>query len=114
GKLLGVVRNSGDRQLAAVIARRLAVLDLLAGDRDATSRHLDAYREAAGKTLTVSKSAAAAESWPTAAIPGPPASFARRAALPADSLPEDVLPALARNVVTNGYPASHSNAPLET
>ena len=35
------------------------------------------------------------------------------AAISSDSAPEDVLPALARNVVTNGYQASHSNEALE-
>ena len=45
----------------------------------------------------------------TATIPGPLRSFARMAAyLPIPS-PADVLPALARNVVTNGYQASHNN-----
>src|SRR5581483_9959686 len=66
-KVLTLLRNSSDRQHAAAVARRLAVLDLLAGDHDATSRHLDAYREAAGKSLTVSKASGPAETWPTAA-----------------------------------------------
>ena len=35
------------------------------------------------------------------------------AALSPDSDPDDILPALARNVVTNGYQASHSNEALE-
>src|SRR4029078_2038333 len=55
----------------------------------------------------------ATESWPTASIPGPLRSFARMAAISAEASPEDVLPALARNVVTNGYQASHSNDALE-
>ena len=49
----------------------------------------------------------------TALIPGPLRSFARMAALSPDSDPSDVLPALARNVVTNGYQASHNNESLE-
>src|SRR6266849_5809722 len=66
GKLLGLVRNSGDRQRAGVIARRLAVLDLLADDRSALTRDLDAYRGATGKELTLNKTAAAASApWPT-------------------------------------------------
>ncbi len=113
GKLLTAVRNSGDKQRAGVIARRLAVLDLLAGDRNAIARDLDAYRQATDKSLSLASSAGAAESWPTAPIPGPLRSFARMAAISADSLPEDVLPALARNIVTNGYQASHSNDALE-
>src|SRR6476469_6389235 len=43
-KLLAALQNSGDKQRAGVVARRLAVLDLLAGDREATARNLDAYR----------------------------------------------------------------------
>ena len=45
--------------------------------------------------------------------PGPIRSFARMAALSGDIQPDDILPALARNVVTNGYQASHANDELE-
>ena len=40
------------------------------------------------------------------AIPGPLRSFARMAALSPDMHPEDLMPALARNIVTNGYQAT--------
>ena len=113
GKLLRRSAHSGDKQRAGVIARRLAVLDLLAGDRSATSRDLDAYREATGNSLALAKGASRRENWPTAPIPGPLRSFARMAAISPESAAEDVLPALARNVVTNGYQASHSNDALE-
>ncbi len=46
-------------------------------------------------------------------IPGPLRSFARMAALSPDLAPEQLLPALARNVVTNGYQAISSNESLE-
>ena len=49
----------------------------------------------------------------TVSIPGPLRSFARMVAIAGDANPDDVLPALARNVVTNGYQASHSNEALE-
>ena len=49
----------------------------------------------------------------TIAIPGPIRSFARMAALSPDLKPEDLLPAIARNVVTNGYQAVSSNEALE-
>src|SRR4051794_31414898 len=111
-KVLAAARRSGNKDRAASAARRLAVLDLLAGDHDSASRQLDAYREATGKSLTLGTSAAS-DSWPTATIPGPFRSFARMAAISSDAAPEDVLPALARNVVTNGYQASHSNDALE-
>src|SRR3954453_15251347 len=115
-KLLVAARKAGDKDRVALAARRLVVLDLLAGDHGATSRHIDAYREASGKTLALGSAAAdrtSSETAATASIPGPYRSFARMAAISADAAPEDVLPALARNVVTNGYQASHSNDALE-
>jgi hypothetical protein len=112
-KLLAALRNSGDAARTATVARRLAALDLLAGDRDAAARNLDAYRAASGKSLALPSAAAPAENLPTSPIPGPMRSFARMAALSPDANPEDILPALARNVVTNGYQASHNNEALE-
>lgn len=112
-KVLAAARRSGSKDQAAAAARRLAVLDLLADDRNAASKRLDAYREAAGKPLTLGGGAAVPDSWPTTTIPGPFRSFARMAAISGEAAPEDVLPALARNVVTNGYQASHSNDALE-
>jgi hypothetical protein len=106
-RLYETVRGSGDTARAQAIATRLAALDLLAGDRGAAAR--DAA--AAGKTLPQPKSAPPAGL--TAPIPGPMRSFARMAALSPDAAPDDILPALARNVVTNGYEASHSQEALE-
>src|SRR5215471_4193339 len=103
-KLLTAQRNAGDTAKAAVTAHRLGLFDLLAGDRDAASRNL-------GKP--VASGGLASQSWPTTTVPGPIRSFARMAALSPDAAPEDVLPALARNVVTNGYQASHNNEALE-
>jgi hypothetical protein len=116
GKLLTALRNAGDTARAAVIMGRLASLDLWAGDRDAAARDVDAYRTATGKSVALgSPSAPAAPKDPKlmASIPGPLRSFARMAAISPDATPEEVLPALARNVVTNGYQASHSNDALE-
>ncbi len=114
-KLLTVARSSGDRARAESAARRLAVLDLLAGDNEAAARNLDVYRSIGGKTLALpaAKTPAGADAWPTASIPGPIRSFSRMAAIAPDANPADILPALARNVVTNGYQASHSNEALE-
>ncbi len=47
-------------------------------------------------------------------IPGPLSSFARMAALSPDLAPEELLPALARNIVTNGYEASGNEALQQT
>jgi hypothetical protein len=99
------------RQLAA---RRLVLLDLIGGDRDRAQHHLEDYRAAGGRDFTFPQSAAlATEKRQTIAIPGPLNSFSRMAALAPETTPEDVLPALARNIVTNGYQAAGSNALLE-
>jgi hypothetical protein len=94
-------------------ARRLVVLDLIAGDRDAAQHHLEQYRSAGGRDFNISPTAAAQEKRQTIAIPGPLRSFSRMAALAPEISPDDVLPALARNLVTNGYQASGSNDVLE-
>jgi hypothetical protein len=102
------------RQQKQTILRRLVSLDLLAGDREAALRHLQAYRSAGGTSLPASVPAPAQpKEWPTTDIPGPAMGFNRMAALSPDLKPEDVLPALARNIVTQGYQASNSQEALE-
>jgi hypothetical protein len=114
GSLLTALRDGGDTARAGTVARRLAMLDLLAGDRIAAETHLAAYRAADGKgALLGTLPPANATNEGTANIPGPLRSFARMAALPPDADLVDILPALARNVVTNGYQASRSNETLE-
>src|SRR5256885_2890915 len=53
-KLLAALRNSGDTVRATAVGRRLALLDLLAGDRASASRN-----------VTMSASPAGAAAWPT-------------------------------------------------
>jgi len=102
----------GDQRIFA--ASRLAILDLVAGDRDAAARHLEQYRAAGGRDLNLAPSSTPApEKRQTVPIPGPLRSFARMAALSPELGPEDVISALARNVVTNGYQAASSNEALE-
>jgi hypothetical protein len=91
-KLLSAIKASGDNSKAAAVEHRIKVYELLEGG-------------SAGRGIS--------SSWPTTLLPGPIRSFARMAALSPDSNPEDILPALARNVVTNGYQASHNNEALE-
>jgi hypothetical protein len=99
------------RQLAA---RRLVLLDLIAGDRDRAEHHLENYRAAGGRDFALPQGAALApEKRLTIAIPGPLHSFSRMAALAPEISPDDVLPALARNIVTNGYQAAGTNDVLE-
>src|SRR5438552_16571946 len=102
----------GDQRIS--VSRRLVVLDLLAGDRVAAERHLEQYRVAGGRDLTLPAAATATtDKRSTIPIPGPLKSFARMAALSPDLGADDLLSALARNVVTNGYQAASSNEALE-
>ncbi len=94
------------------VARRLVEIDLLAGDRAAAEHHLEQYRAAGGRDLSLPALAATVKK-STIPIPGPIHSFARMAALSPDLTPDDLLPALARNIVTNGYQAASSNEALE-
>ena len=98
--------------------RRVVVLDLLAGDQPAAAKHVAEYHAAGGAALALPApaSTSTAPLTPGAAaisIPGPIRSFARMAALSPDLKPEELLPALARNVVTNGYQASSGGESLE-
>src|SRR5262245_32389669 len=100
----------------AETARRLAMLDLMAGDRPAAVKHLAAYREAGGSIAPAVEEALKREPSPDRLlaqgeieIPGPLRSFERMAALSNDLTEGEILPALARNIITNGYQASHSN-----
>jgi hypothetical protein len=112
--LLAALRNGGDSARAGTVARRLALLDLLSGDRVAADSHFAAYRASGGAATTLGTPAAKSPAREgTASIPGPLRAFARMAALPPDADPPDILPALARNIVTNGFQASRNNETLE-
>lgn len=88
-------------------ARRIVLLDLIAGDRKAAQRDLEQYRSAGGRDFSLTPAAEISqEKRQTIVIPGPLRSFSRMAALAPEVSPDDILPALARNVVTNGYQAS--------
>ncbi|MGO9893485.1 MAG: hypothetical protein ACLPX8_04630 [Bryobacteraceae bacterium] len=112
-KLLAALVRAGDSARAAALAKRLVGYDLLAGDRGAAATHAQAYRAATGETLALPGQTSAPAAAAMAVIPGPLRSFARMTAISGDAAPEDIFPALARNVVTNGYEASHSNEGLE-
>ncbi|MCX6637985.1 MAG: hypothetical protein NT090_23255, partial [Acidobacteria bacterium] len=99
------------------LARRLIVLALLDDDHQAAIRHLEAYRSAGGADFSTppaaKKQSAEVEQRTVIEIPGPLRSFSRMAALSPDLAPEELLPALARNVVTNGYQASSGAEALD-
>jgi hypothetical protein len=112
-KLLAQLQRAGDAAEVSEIARRIETLDLLDGSREALTRDRASGRAAAGSALPPAPAGDQGDAWPTAAIPGPMRSFARMSAILPEAKPDDVLPALARNIVTNGYQASHSNEALE-
>lgn len=95
--------------------RRLAVLNLLAGDRAAAQKNLDAFHAAGGSDLTLAPASTPVATLPsgTISIPGPLPAFARMAALSPDLPRSEILLALARNIVTNGYQAVSSSQSLE-
>ena len=99
----------------AEILRRLAELDSLDGDRASLAKDLDAYHRAGGTGLEAPAATPTKPPIPAGVtlIPGPLRSFARMAALAPDLSKDDLLAALARNVVTNGYQASSGNEALE-
>ena len=106
--------SAGKAVNAAAAARRAVLLDLLAGDRKAAESDLAVFQAAGGKDLSLPVAPASADTARQYVyIPGPLRSFARMAAISGDSDPEGVLPALARNIVTNGFQASRSNEALE-
>jgi hypothetical protein len=94
--------------------RRLLVLDSIAGDHAAYDADLTDFRSHGGQNWNGTTGPQVSKPAPDyATIPGPLRSFARMAALAQDTPPEDLLPALARNIVTNGYQASHNSESLD-
>lgn len=109
-----VLASDASSSIKAGAARRLSILDLLAGDDAAAARHIEAYRANGGSGLAVASSSTMPSRQTSAIeIPGPIRSFARMAALSPDLAPDDLLTALARNVVTNGYQAASSSEALD-
>ncbi len=95
--------------------RRLTVLELLAGENAAARKRLESWKSTGGQGLELAPENTAVASLPagTITIPGPMESFARMAALSPDLPPREILLALARNVVTNGYQALSGSEGLE-
>ncbi len=101
-----------ERKLLAL--RQVVLLDVMDGHNAALEADLRAYHAAGGKGLSDPvKRSSIPGLYGTTQIPGPLSSFARMAALSPDLAPEELLPALARNIVTNGYQAISTNEALE-
>jgi len=113
-KLLAALDRPNHRAQRASVARRITELYLLQGDRAGAFHALEIYRSAGGTaTVPAAPPDRPADDRSYVDIPGPLRSFGRMAAVSGDAQPDDLLPALARNVVTNGFQAAHSNEALE-
>ena len=119
-----------DPERRKLALRQVVLLDEMDGKASDLQNDLSQYRAAGGSDLAIptnqtnsnqansnqaktnqAKTAQAnTAKFSTVTIPGPLSSFARMAALTPDMSPEELLPALARNVVTNGYEASGNEA----
>lgn len=102
-RLLDSAEPAGARRDAAL--RRLVALDLAVGDRAAANAHAAGLRSAGGGPPAIAQAAQPVFPMGSIEIPGPFRGFARMAALAPDAPPDELLLALARNVVTNGYQA---------
>ena len=110
------LEHDRDRKLLAL--REVVLLDVIQGQSETLNSDLRAYHDAGGSDLSepaknASYQADLSKLYSTVSIPGPLSSFARMAALSPDLAPEELLPALARNIVTNGYQAISTNEALE-
>jgi hypothetical protein len=79
--------------------------DFTSGDEENLSADLKRYKDAGGADLSLPAKPSSPSGYSSVTIPGPLGAFARMAALSPDLAPEDLLPALARNIVTNGFEA---------
>lgn len=110
------LEHDRDRKLLAL--REVVLVDVIEGQKEALNTDLRAYRDAGGADLSepaknAGYAAELSKLYSAVSIPGPLSSFARMAALSPDLAPEELLPALARNIVTNGYQAISANEALE-
>ena len=109
--------GSGGRKMK--VLRRLVLLSLIEGDKAAAKKHLAAYRESGGGGMEKLEPALEEAAQPGGLpvgwieVPGLLDSFRRMAALSTDQQLDELLPALARNMVTNGYRTSRGAETLE-
>ena len=102
---------SPESREAKAARRRLILLHLQAGEYQQARRELEIYRRAGGSDLAGWSDAAPAPRLPAGyiEIPGPLLSFQRMAAIRPETAPEELLPTLARKLVTVGYKYSHQH-----
>lgn len=113
-KALELLSAPPDRARRAAVARRLVLLDLIAGDRADAAARLSQYRAAGGRDWGPSlPEQRPAPDTATITIPGPIHSFERMAGLPWATDPAEIMTALARNIIVNGYQATANGEALE-
>jgi hypothetical protein len=94
--------------------RQVVLLDYMDGKDADLAKDLESYKATGGTDLGLPVKHSAIAAYSSITLPGPLPSFARMAALAPDLGAEELLPALARNVVTNGYEASGNEALQQT
>ncbi|MDQ2773842.1 MAG: hypothetical protein M3Y57_02785 [Acidobacteriota bacterium] len=104
--------TDGGKQRLAL--RQVVLIDFMQGKKADLASDLDRYKSAGGSDLVLPSEKSKPGAFSTVMIPGPLSSFARMAALSTDLDPQDLLPALARNIVTNGYEASGNESLQQT
>jgi hypothetical protein len=104
-------RDASRKEMAL---REAVLIDYMGGKDADLAADLAAYRSAGGTDLSLPEKRTATQNiYASITIPGPLPAFARMAALSPDLPAQDLLPALARNVVTNGFQAVTANESLE-
>ncbi len=103
-----LIENGNDALEKQKTLRRLALLSLEQNNRQALERYLRLYEQAGGTDLKFSAAPAPLDKpvYGTIEIPGPLTAFARMTAITPDIAPEQLLSALARNVVISGFRSS--------
>lgn len=107
-------REATDPDSRKQALRELVLLDFMSSKTADLNTDLAAYRQAGGTDFSLPSPETRQRGYSTVSIPGPLASFARMAALTPSVAPDDLLPALARNIVTDGYQASHNESLEQT
>jgi hypothetical protein len=100
-----LLASSGTTEEQQAVLRRLAVLSLEERKADLVEKYLGLYQKAGGQDLTLPAPVTASTNtlYQEIEIPGPLTSFARMTAITAEVAPEQLLSALARNIVISGF-----------
>ncbi|MGH9653735.1 MAG: hypothetical protein ACRD6B_09775 [Bryobacteraceae bacterium] len=107
----GEATDPAKRRLAL---HEVVLLDFMNSKTADLQADLAKYRAAGGSDFELPPAKKPQQNYSTISIPGPLPAFARMAALNPQVTPDDLLPALARNIVTDGYQASNNESLQQT